>query len=222
MSVPRDIWAVVPIKTFTAAKDRLSGAFAPAFRQELAQTMAEDVLDALAQAKSLAGIVVVTVDAAATSIARRYGARIVTDGAESGHTGAVTAAARLLRQEGRNGMLAVPGDIPGVTAMEIERLVAIHAAAPAFTIAPAHDGRGSNAVLISSPDAVPLAFGNDSFRPHLAAARAQGIAPHIVTGLPGIGLDIDNPADLAAFAALDRPCRTTALLRAGAQNRLSA
>ncbi len=58
---------------------------------------------------------------------------------------------------------------------------------------------GSNAILMSPPDAVPLRFGDDSFRPHLAAARAAGIEPTIVH-LPGIALDIDNPADLAHFS----------------------
>jgi 2-phospho-L-lactate guanylyltransferase len=48
---------------------------------------------------------------------------------------------------------------------------------------------------------VPLRFGDDSFFPHLAAAEARGIAPSVVH-LPGIALDIDNPADLAHFARL--------------------
>ena len=51
--------------------------------------------------QALAGILVVTVDPVATSLAGRYGARIVTDGARDGHTGAVTAAARVLAREGR-------------------------------------------------------------------------------------------------------------------------
>ena len=41
-------------------------------------------------------------------------------------------------------------------------------------------------------------FGDDSFLPHLAAARAMGIEPTIVK-LPGIGLDIDQPEDVQAL-----------------------
>jgi len=67
------------------------------------------------------------------------------------------------------------------------------------TIVPSHDERGSNAVVVSPPDAVPLTFGDDSFHPHLAAARRHGIEPQVVR-LPGIGLDIDTAADLRAFA----------------------
>jgi 2-phospho-L-lactate guanylyltransferase len=98
-------------------------------------------------------------------------------------------------------MLAVPGDIPLVTAHEIAQLLAAHRPAPSFTIAPSHDEMGSNAVLMSPADAVPVRFGDDSFFPHLAAAKARGLAPTVLH-LPGIALDIDNPADLAHFARL--------------------
>ena len=38
-------------------------------------------------------------------------------------------------------------------------------AAPSFTIVPAHDDLGSNTIVCSPPDAVPLRFGEDSFYP---------------------------------------------------------
>jgi 2-phospho-L-lactate guanylyltransferase len=98
-------------------------------------------------------------------------------------------------------MLTIPGDIPLVTTSEIGRLIAAHRPAPAFTIAPSHDEQGSNAVLMSPPDAVRLRFGDDSFFPHLRAAKARGIVPTVLH-LPGIAFDIDNPADLAHFARL--------------------
>ena len=110
----------------------------------------------------------------------RYGARIVTEGARDGHTGAVTAAARLLVREGHAAMMTMPGDIPRTTSAEIAATVAAHRAAPAFTIVPAHDDLGSNTILMSPPDAVPLRFGEDSFYPHLDAARARGIDPLVV------------------------------------------
>jgi 2-phospho-L-lactate guanylyltransferase len=196
-----DIWAVVPVKDTGDAKQRLAPAMPPELRQALALAMLEDVLAALAEAVGLAGGVLVTTDAAASALAARYGFSTMSDGAADGHTGAVTAAARRLAADGRAGMLTVPGDIPLVTAAEVGRLVAAHRPAPSFTIAPSHDEKGSNAILMSPPDAVPLRFGDDSFFPHLAAARARGIAPTVLH-LPGIALDIDNPADLAHFADL--------------------
>jgi 2-phospho-L-lactate guanylyltransferase len=196
-----DIWAVIPVKDTAAAKTRLAPALSPGLRQGLALAMLEDVLAALAEARGLAGRVLVTVDPIARDLAAGYGAHCIEEGARDGHTGAVAAAARRLAAEGRGAMLTLPGDIPLVTAAEIERLVAAHLPAPSFTIAPSHDEMGSNAILMSPPDAVSLRFGDDSFRPHLAASRAAGIEPTIV-GLLGIALDIDNPVDLAHFSRI--------------------
>ncbi|MGH7095853.1 MAG: 2-phospho-L-lactate guanylyltransferase [Stellaceae bacterium] len=211
MTGGRGIWAVMPIKNTAAAKQRLAVAAPPGFRQAFALAMAEDVLSALAAARGLAGIIVVTVDPAAAALAARYGAICRNDGALDGHTGAVTAAARRLAAESRGGMLTVPGDIPLVTAAEIDAVLAAHDAAPAFTIVPAHDELGSNAILMSPPGAVPLHFGENSYLPHLAAAEAQGIRPAIVR-LPGIGFDIDNPVDLANLARLGSRTRAGLLL----------
>jgi 2-phospho-L-lactate guanylyltransferase len=199
MTGAADIWAVVPVKDTEAAKQRLAPAVPADLRQGLALAMLEDVLAALAETRGLAGLLLVTIDPAAQDLASRYGAHCIADGARDGHTGAVMAAARRLAAEGHGAMLTLPGDIPLVTSAEIERLIAAHLPAPSFTIAPSHDEMGSNAVLMSPPDAVPLRFGDDSFRPHLAAARSAGIAPTIVQ-LPGIALDIDNPVDLAHFS----------------------
>ena len=165
------VWAVVPVKELAGAKQRLSSCLSPEERRALATIMLEDVLDALSAVRELAGILVVTVDPVATSLAGRYGARIVTEGAREGHTGAVTAAARLLAREGQAGMMTMPGDIPRLSSAEIAATLAAHRAAPAFTIVPAHDDLGSNTIVCSPPDVVPLRFGEDSFYPHLDAAR---------------------------------------------------
>jgi 2-phospho-L-lactate/phosphoenolpyruvate guanylyltransferase len=192
------IWAILPVKELEGAKQRLSPRLSPEERRALMTIMVEDVLDALSQVRQLAGILVVTVDPVATALAGRYGARVVTEAAREGHTGAVTATARRLAREGQAGMMTMPGDIPRLSAAEIDATLAAHRAAPAFTIVPAHDDLGSNTIVCSPPDAVPLRFGEDSFYPHLEAAGGRGIEP-LVIRQPGIGMDIDHPVDLVTF-----------------------
>jgi 2-phospho-L-lactate guanylyltransferase len=204
------VWAVVPVKELEGAKQRLSSCLSPEERRTLATTMLEDVLEAVSAVRELAGALLVTVDPAASSLAARYSARVFTEGARDGHTGAVTAAARLLVREGRAGMMTMPGDIPRLSPAEIAATLAAHQEAPAFTIVPAHDDLGSNTIICSPPDAVPLRFGEDSFYPHLDAARARGIDPLIVRQ-PGIGMDIDNPVDLVTFLRMSPPARTRTL-----------
>jgi 2-phospho-L-lactate guanylyltransferase len=205
------IWAIVPVKELGLAKQRLAELVPARLREALALTMLEDVLAAVAQTAGLAGLAVVTVDAAASRLARRYGARLVDMGARDGHTGAVAAAARLLAAEGAAGILTLPGDIPLVTPAEIAAVLQAHRPAPAFTIAPSHDEQGSNAILCSPPEAVPLRFGENSFFPHLHAAEQRGIVPTVLR-LPGIALDIDNPQDLRRFAQVERGTRTRSLV----------
>jgi 2-phospho-L-lactate guanylyltransferase len=205
------LWAVVPVKELGRAKMRLASLLPPETRQALMLAMFEDVLASLGAVQGLAGVAVVTLDPSARRIAVEYGARVIETGARDGHTGAVTAAARRLAEEGCRGMLTLPGDIPLVTADEIVQIVEAHAAPPAFTIVPSRDERGSNAIICSPPDAVPLRFGENSFFPHLAAAKACGIRPTVLR-LPGIALDVDTPEDLAAFARLPSPTRAGTIL----------
>jgi 2-phospho-L-lactate/phosphoenolpyruvate guanylyltransferase len=208
------IHAVVPVKDTRQAKQRLAGVLSGAQRQELALAMLEDVLAVLARVDELAGILVVTADAAAAAIAARYRAGVMDEGARDGHTGAVAAAVRRLVGDG---MLTVPGDIPLLEPDDVRRLVSAHReamrrGARAFIIAPARDEQGSNAVLCSPIGAVPLRFGEDSFFPHLAAARSSGIEPKVVR-VPRIALDIDTPQDLALLLGTPARTRAHALLR---------
>src|SRR5712692_1271340 len=130
MNAHRHICAVVPVTDTAQAKQRLAGVLSGTQRQQLALAMLEDVLAVLASARELAGILVVTIDPAATAIAARYSARISGDGARDGHTGAVAAAARRLAAEGFD-MLELPGDIPLVETDDIRQLIAVHGSAPA-------------------------------------------------------------------------------------------
>jgi 2-phospho-L-lactate guanylyltransferase len=205
------VWAVVPVKELDRAKMRLAPVVPPERRPALMLAMLADVLASLAVTPGLGGLAVVTVDAAARRLAARYGARIIETGARDGHSGAVMAAARLLAAEGCPGMLTMPGDIPLVTPAEITQLLAAHRPSPAFTIAPSRDEKGSNAIICSPPDVVPLRFGEDSFFPHLRAAEACGIRPTVLR-LPGIALDVDTPEDLAALTLVPSATRAHALL----------
>jgi 2-phospho-L-lactate guanylyltransferase len=204
------IWAVIPIKETAAAKQRLTERLPAEARQQLALAMIEDVLAAASAVRELAGVIAVTVDPHAAEIARRYGARVSELAARDGHTLAVMATALELKRDG-HGVMTMPGDIPMVTPSEIRQVLAAHKAAPAFTIVPARDLQGSNCIVMTPADAVPLRFGEDSYFPHLAAAEGAGLRPTVLR-LPGIAHDVDTPEDLAALEALHASTRTHALL----------
>ena len=61
-------------------------------------------------------------------------------------------------------------------------------------------GRGTNALLVSPPDAIAVAFGSGSRAAHLAAAEAAGATSVELDG--PLGLDVDTPDDLILAEAL--------------------
>lgn len=162
--------------------------------------MLRDVLGALAEMTSLDGIALITRDPAAKALALRFGAETIPEDENSGQTAAVAHGISRLMARGVADIVQVPGDVPLATAGEFEQVIAAHLPAPAMTIVPSRDQQGSNCVVCSPPDSVPLRFGDNSFFPHLDAARRAGIEPTICA-LPGLGLDIDTPDDLAELLA---------------------
>lgn len=206
------IAAVVPVKRFAAAKQRLAAVLAPAERASLARAMLADVLAALVAAPGLERILVVTADPDAAALARRFGAEISAEDSETGQSAAVAAAARRLARDGV-ALLTVPADIPAVEPRDIAAVIAAGGAARCYVIAAARDGRGSNAILCAPADAVPFRFGPDSFAAHCAAARAAGFAVRPLD-LPRVALDIDAPEDLALLVRLLPGAATRAWLAA--------
>tara|TARA_B100000029_G_scaffold224637_2_gene222513 strand:+ start:1102 stop:1806 length:705 start_codon:yes stop_codon:yes gene_type:complete len=214
------MWAVVPIKDFTDAKGRLSEVLTPAEREMLARTMIRDVLSALLETKGLDGVSVMTRDVEAQELCIDLGVRVLKEERNAGQTTAVMAASQALLQEGAEGVLTIPGDVPLVSPSDIEIVLEKHRSAPSMTIVPARDYQGSNCVVCSPPGCVPLRFGDNSFYPHLDAAWQVGIEPQIIE-VPNLALDIDTPEDLEVL--VNEPERSRAqeyLLEAGIVSRM--
>ena len=187
--------AVLPIKTFARAKHRLAEAVGAPDRQELAEAMATDVLEALAAVPELDAVVAVTAEPRAAAAAREAGAEVVHDPREAGQSAAATLGIEVALQRGATRALLVPGDCPALIPQEVSALLASRAA---VVIVPDRHGAGTNALLLSPPDAIAPSFGPGSFARHAARGRAVGIA---IAEVPSLGLDVDTPGDLAALRA---------------------
>lgn len=210
----------VPAKDLTNAKQRLILILSPSERQELARAMLEDVLTALGGA-SLDSILVVTRDPDVMALARRFAVTLLEEPENRGHTEAVALAQREAARRGVDGFLTIPGDVPQVTAEEIRAVNRAAGAKPAALFVPSRSGFGTNGALLAPPDVMPLKFGEPSFQNHLSAARERGLEPRVLR-LPGLGLDIDGPEDLAALAQGEGTTRSARLLRSwGFPERLS-
>jgi 2-phospho-L-lactate guanylyltransferase len=201
---------LVPVKNLRQAKQRLAPVLDQAARTELAQAMLHDVVDALASWQSRPEVAIVSCDSFALALASRYDFEIIADHKNSGETDAIEVATGVCEMRGLD-TLVIPADIPLIQPWELQ---AIMGAAPEVgsVLVPAGDGRGTNAVLRRPAALFPLRFGNDSFGPHLAAAQATGTSC-VVLSLPGIAVDVDNPADLKQLVELPGETRAQRLAR---------
>jgi 2-phospho-L-lactate guanylyltransferase len=173
--------------------------------------MLQDVLAAVAGVNHHTRVGVVTSDPFAMALAQRHNFTLIPDPANLSESDAIAHATERCLASGEDSTLVIPGDVPLVQSGDIEEVLA---AAPAqgTVLVPGWDGRGSNAVFRRPANLFPLRFGNDSFPPHLRAAQATG-QPCIVLRLPRIGLDVDNPAELAQLLAAEGNTHSQQLLR---------
>ena len=189
---------LVPVKNLAEAKQRLSPALTPDQRFALAQAMCQDVLQAIASWPGRPPVAVVTNDSFARDLAVRFNFDVIADD-NSGETSAIAMATEVCRERGAASTLVVPADIPLIEASELQK-IADSAPAGGAVLVPDAARRGTNAAWRSPGDLFLLRFGNDSFLPHLASAKATGL-PCIVLELPGIARDVDRPDDLFQLAA---------------------
>ena len=162
--------------------------------------MLQDVLSTLHEWQRRLGVAVVTRDPFATKLAQQYDFEVIPDPENPGETGAIEMATHICEARGIESTLVVPADIPLIQSWELDEILK-HAPAEGSVLVPAADGRGTNAAFRRPANLFPLRFGNDSFKPHHAAAQATG-KPCIVLHLPGIAIDIDNPSDLQQLISL--------------------
>lgn len=196
-----EVSALIPVKGFRNAKQRLSPLLDAAQREHLAEAMFRDVLLQVLRARGLAETVVVTADDEVAEIALSADARVIREPAEKGETDAVDFARRELKNAGREAVLILPGDMPLVRGEDIEQILAQvpkEAKAPFALLVPSHDRLGTNALLLAPPDLITLRFGYNSFSYHMSQVSAQGLPLRFFEN-ERIALDIDEPKDLERF-----------------------
>jgi 2-phospho-L-lactate/phosphoenolpyruvate guanylyltransferase len=189
--------AVLPVKSFGRAKQRLAGAVAAPARRDLAAAMVADVLDALRAVRAVDDLLVVTAEPVAARAARAVAAHVIHDPLEAGQSAAARRGIAAAVDRGATRALLVPGDCPALDPLEVEDLLR-DPGREAMTIVADRHGTGTNALVLSPPDLVTPAFGPDSFARHTARAAAAGACVRVAE-LPSLALDVDTADDLRAL-----------------------
>jgi 2-phospho-L-lactate guanylyltransferase len=220
--------AILPVKRFSRAKQRLGASVADPLRLDLARAMVGDVLSALRDCPAIERTIVVTSEESVAAAAGYLDAIVVPDTAEESQSAAVTQGIERALAEGFERVLCIPGDCPALDPVEVAGLlaetgtdwgdtrsaripksasaagaclpasVAEPSGAPEVVILPDRHGTGTNGLLLTPPEAIAPSFGPGSCERHLQLAQAAGVACR-VERLPSLLLDIDTGEDLAAL-----------------------
>jgi 2-phospho-L-lactate guanylyltransferase len=190
------IWAIVPVKPLRRAKSRLSEVLSREDRSELSQQMLTHTLEVLGEINSIERTLVVSRDSRALALARKLGARTVTERGSPQLNRALIRATLVARRYSVSAVLVLPADLPLLTREDVETLIEKASDPPVVVIAPDRRGSGTNALLSSPPGLIEYAFGPESFPSHVERARKAGARVEICE-LPSLALDVDLPDDLA-------------------------
>jgi 2-phospho-L-lactate/phosphoenolpyruvate guanylyltransferase len=192
--------AVLPVKGFASAKQRLTAGLSRQQRRALAEAMFRDVLTAVGQSTGLDAVIVVTADRRAGAIAAEHDVAVVAH-LEQGHSAAALVGIAAALEAGAERTVLVPGDCPALDPRELDRLLSRPVVPPSVLIVPDRHGTGTNALVLTPPGALAPSFGPGSCNRHAAHARAAGISSEVVD-VPSLATDVDTPEDLDALEAL--------------------
>ena len=190
--------AVLPVKRFGDAKQRLDPSLSPMARRLLAEAMVTDVLTALRRARRIDAVAVVTGESPVAVLARGHGAQTVPDADDAGHVPAALLGVRWATEAGADRVLLVPGDCPAASPAELDELVAD--ASTDVVVVPDRHGTGTNALLLQPPGVITPSFGPGSRERHEQAARAAGATVRVARPA-SLLLDVDTAEDLATLRA---------------------
>ena len=155
------MWAIVPIKTFDRAKQRLSNVLSEEERRGLMLAMARDVITSLSSCKELSGILIVSRAREADSLAAAFATERFSESPTASLAEALTQATlHLVANFNAEGVAVVPADVPGIEAEEIDRLIRSN---PGITIMPDSDNIGTNGLIMRPTASYSIHFRWEKF-----------------------------------------------------------
>jgi len=196
------LWAIVPVKPLRRGKSRLAGTLNEDERTELNRALLQHTLETLSEVKEVDGVLVVSRDPNALTIARNHGARTVQEDGQPELNTALKRATVVAQVYATRGVLVLPADLPLISREDILSLIERANQPPVVVIAPDRHGKGTNALLISPPRLIEYDFGANSFQRHCELAKKAGARLEIVD-LPSLGLDLDVPEDFEIIKNLE-------------------
>lgn len=189
--------AVLPVKRFEAAKQRLGGELGNGTRAALAAAMFADVLGSLQRCESLEAIIVVSGEAQVHDVVSESGLIAISDHHDKGQSHAVRSGLARAAALGCDRAIMVSGDCPLLDPAELDELIG--AAHADVVIVPDRHESGTNGLIINPSGPFEPQFGPDSLARHSKQAERRELSMSIEP-LGSMAIDIDTPEDLSELA----------------------
>ena len=187
----RDMLFIIPMKDPLKAKSRLSDVLPEPVRARLALALFRRMLGFLSEARPEVTMLVVSDSDVIEAEALALGAQVLRQSG-AGLNAAVREGAEWAKAQEYRAICVLPADLAYPSKADLDRLLEIRGG---VVMAPAHDG-GTNALLVSPPDAIEFRYGKGSCLAHQEAAALAGV-PCTIIPLESLKYDIDTSADLA-------------------------
>jgi 2-phospho-L-lactate guanylyltransferase len=216
-----NIWLIIPVKSLKESKSRLANLLTEDQRKELTCKLLLQLIEVSRQVGQIQRILIVTPDPEVESLVSHHDAITLLESGTHGLNGALVES-RDYAAADADCILILPCDLPFITRLDIEMLLAPLADAdsnsiggspeqnrPLMVICPDQHGDGTNALLLCELKDFIFNYGPDSFRKHLQEASLRGLEINRVEP-DGVKFDLDSEDDWHEYVK-----RTSSVLFAG-------
>jgi 2-phospho-L-lactate guanylyltransferase len=183
---------VIPLRSFSGAKERLAPHLSASARSDVARRMAERVVEA-------AGALTVVIVSGADDVRDWAAARGLTVVDDPGGLDEAAAAGREhVARAGFGRVVVAHGDLPAARSLAP---LARDGTRPIAALVPCHRDDGTNVLAVPVDVPFRFAYGPGSFRRHVAEARRLGLGTRVIRAAD-LAVDVDDADDLAHLDSL--------------------
>ena len=185
--------AIVPVKTFSTAKKRLS--IQQSHKEKICNLMLQEVLDTISKSKLIDKIILVSKDETALKLGKTFGAVEIFDD-ESGVNNAIHSADQYISDKEFDCSIIFPQDIPIMKSVDIDNLLGFVKYGSSAIIVPSRQFNGTNALVRCPANLMDTRYdmGSYTFQIDAALTKTKNVSVALIRR---IMLDIDDELDLA-------------------------
>ena len=194
-----NLFALIPVKDPVRGKSRLAPLLGPSERRALNLALIRRTLQVCAEVFGAARTVVVTSSQTVREMAGAFRVQVVEEDASQHDLNlALAAAAAFAIRAGADGLVAIPIDLPLLSAPLLRAAIDKMPDAPGCVLVPDRRGKGTNLLAFAPPTQEIFAFGEPSLERHTLRSKQLGYQV-VVHHCDRLALDLDLPEDYACL-----------------------